>query len=335
MRRLLVVSACAPAAWGCVASPSLRGPMPVRNQHPAQLTVLHLPTAATGVLPAGRTALRADAAYSSLFLSGANDSGQTWYMDGEYLRVGLGTRVGLGANLELGAELPFAHTTGGFLDSFLIAYHDLFGMPDQGRDATPRDQFEIEAGDQGASTWRVDRDDAALLDVPLTLTWRLADANEGLGLALRGGVELPTGNDRRGYGTGAFDYALGAVVEYRALGCGFYGHLQHTWAGTPASARDAGLRFADVSSVGLAAELPLEPWLCALLQVEAETSTLRHFGLPETDRYQVLLWAGLRFDLGAGWDLEVGFGEDLQTQVSPDFTAWLAMVWQPGGGGPP
>ena len=41
-------------------------------------------------------------------------------------------RQGLGDGLEFGFELPFAHTSGGFLDRFLIDYHDALGLPDQG-----------------------------------------------------------------------------------------------------------------------------------------------------------------------------------------------------------
>jgi hypothetical protein len=303
--------------------------MPVRNQHPAQLTVLHLPPAPARALPAGAVALRADTAYTSLFLSGSGSGGRQWSMDGETLRAALGSRLGLGANLEFGVELPVAHTTGGFLDGFVIDYHDALGLPDQNRDAAPRDQFAVEAREDGAVVWNVERDDFELLDIPLALTWRAVDAADGVGVALRAGVELPTGDEDRGYGNGELDVAIGVLLEHHALGCGWYGHLQHTFAGTPARSRAAGFQFADVTSAGLAAELPLDRGVAGLVQVEWETSTLRDLAIPVAERDQLLLWCGLRFDLGSGWDLELGFGEDLQGLASPDFTAWLAMAWQP------
>ncbi len=305
--------------------------MPVRNQHPAQLTVLHLPPASAAVLPAGAAAARLDSAYSSLFLDGVGSGGRSWRMDGEYLRTALAARLGLGADLELGVELPFAHASGGFLDHFFIDFHDTLGFPDQGRKATPVDQFGIEAQRDGTTIWQVERHGLELLDVPLALTWQVSDPGRGLGVALRGGIELPTGNDARGYGNGQPDVGLGILLEHHALGCGWYGHVQHTIAGTPAQARAADFHFADVTSAGLAAEVPLADGATALLQVEWETSTLRELRIPVASRQQLLLWGGLRFDAGGGWDLELGFGEDLLGLVSPDFTAWLSLAWSPGG----
>jgi len=324
----------------CVANPDLQGPMPVRNQHPAQLTVLHLPTTGARSLPSGRVMVRGDAAYSNLFLSGTGPNGATWTMDGEYLRAAAAVRAGLGSGLEFGLEVPFAHTSGGFLDSFVIDFHDTFGLPDQNRQGSPRDAFEIRAQRSGQDVWRVEPAAWTPLDLPLTLAWQIADPADGLGVAIRGGIELPTGDQDRGYGNGEVDFAAGVVLEHHALGAGFYGHAQHTLAGSPraprAVAQPSGasserLEFADVTSAGLAAEVPLGALLTALVQVEWETSTLRRLRIPTTDREQCLLWVGGRFQLDQDTSLEIGFGEDLIGLVSPDFTAWLGMAWVPGG----
>lgn len=316
---------------GCVAQPDLQGPMPVRNQHPAQLTVLHLPPAAAAMLPAGDVQVRLDSAYSSLFLLGS-EGNRSWLMDGEYLRVGTGIRVGLGAGVELATEIPVAHTSGGFLDGFVIDYHDLFGLPDQGRDSYPKDEYRVEAVRGNTTVWEVERDGFELLDVPLYASVALLPTGtERLGVAARGGIELPTGDDERGYGNGEVDASLGIVLDYRLDAMALYGHVQHTFAGTPDRTQRSGLEFADVTSLGGAAELPLASDLHAFLQVEWERSTLRNFGLPVTDRDQLLFWVGCRWQTTAALGVEVGFGEDLQGLASPDFTAWLGMVWNPRG----
>lgn len=327
----IVVALALPA---CVATPDWQGPLPVRNQHPAQLTVMHMPPAATAMLPAGAVQARLDAAYSSLFLSG-QDGNRSWHMDGEYLRAATSLRLGLGGGCELAAEVPIAHTSGGFLDAFLIDYHETFGLPDQGRDTAPKNEFEIAARQSGQTVWSVDADGAELLDVPLYATVQLlAPALDRLGLAVRGGVEFPTGDDERGYGSGEIEPGCGALLEYRTGSVAFYGHAQYTWAGTPAPAQRAGLPFADVVSLGAGAELPLTAELHALVQVEWENSTLRHFGLRTTDRDQILLWVGGRWFPIRQLGFEVGLGEDLQGLASPDFTAWFGMVWNPGAGRP-
>jgi len=317
-------------ATGCVTRPAHDGPMPVRNQHPAQLTVLHLDPAAAHVLANGAVQVRQNLAYTSLWLRGTAP-GRTYEMDGETLRAATGVQVGLGSGLQAGFELPVVHTSGGFLDGFVIDYHQLFGFPDQARDQAARDQFSIAARENGQTVWSVERSDVELMDVPLSLTWQALERTaERPGLALRGGVELPTGDAAAGYGNGGVDASLGLLLEYHTGPVAWYGHAQHTLAATPNQTRRRGRSFADVSSLGLAAELPLADALQVLAQVEWETSTLRELGFPAEARDQLLLWVGGRWWPSDDWAVEIGFGEDLQGLVSPDFTVWLAVVWQPG-----
>lgn len=198
---------------GCVEQPRFRGPLPVRNQHPAQLTVLHLDPAQAEVLPAGEAAMHVGAAYSSYFLGGSGARG-TFSMDGELLRVGPKLRFGLGGGGEVGIEVPFAHAAGGFLDDFVIDYHDWFGFPDQGRDDAPRDAFGVEATARGRRVYHLDAGGIELLDVPLHYTHELLSAGrDRFGLAVRGGVELPTGDQGRGYGNGGVDVAFGLLAD--------------------------------------------------------------------------------------------------------------------------
>ena len=302
----------------------------MRNQHPAQLLVMHLDPAGTDVLPAGETAWRADLAYTSLFLNGSNPQG-SWFMDGELLRAALDARVGLGDGLQLGLQLPFAHTSGGFLDDFIIDYHDAFGFPDQNRSTSPKDEFLVRANRSGTTVWSAEQSGAELLDVPVHLTWQVRPAADGqLGLALRGGFEIPTGDQDAGYGNGQVDFAVGGVAEYRRGGIGYTLQASHTFAGTPRQSRDLGFSFEDVTSIGVGVELPLSRDLHAIVQAEWETSTLRELGPRVASRQQALLWVGGRWRPTPQWAVEVGFGEDLIGLVSPDFTAWLSFRWTPG-----
>lgn len=324
-QRLLLLLVLAPWLGGCVAEPTMRGPLPVRNNHPAQLTVQHLPLHPVETPPAGDLRLRWQASYSSLFLSGAAN-GNTFAMDGEYLRTSLACRLGLGADTEFGLELPFAHTSGGFLDSFLIDYHDALGLPNQDRHAVPKNNFRVAASQGGTTVWSLDDEGFALLDVPLYVSHTLWRPEDGLGVAVRAGIELPTGDDRRGFGSGEPDYALGVLLQRRWLGCEFYAQLQHTFAGTPRQSRDAGFAFADVTALALAAELPLTADLAAFVALEYETSTLRELDLRTVGRNQFLLWFGGRWLAAPHCAVEAALGEDLQGYVSPDFTAWLGVA---------
>lgn len=319
---------------GCVARPNLGGPLPVRNNHPAQLTVMHLDPADASVLSKAQTAWRTDLSYTSLFLFGDDAQRSSWVMDGELLRVALDAKVGLGNGLQLGVQLAAAHTSGGFLDNFVVDYHDAFGLPDQDRSATVNDRYRIEASQGGLPVWSVERSSAEWLDLPIHLTWQLREPGENrFGVAVRGGIELPLGDQNDGYGNGQVDASIGALLDYRSRGIGWSGHLQHTFAGTPDQARRRGFHFEDVTSLGLGVELPLSESLHALVQVELETSTLRRLGPNVASREQLLLWVGSRYQATPEWSMEMGLGEDLRGLASPDFTVWFGVTWKPGVGG--
>lgn len=315
-----------PLLGACSASPRFDGPLAARNQHPAQLTVGRLRPRTAEVPPSGGVRLDWRNAYSSLFLFGTGN-GDSFEMDGEYLRTSVSARVGLSSGVDLEAELPFAHASGGFLDDFVVDWHSFWDFPDQGRDGATRGGFRVEAQDAGRTVYGLEPHGFHLLDVPLVVSWSVVPIGpeRPYGLLVRGGVELPTGDDRRGYGSGEPDWMVGAVGELRTGPVAWNAHVEHTWAGTPGPARDAGFEFSDVLSLGAGGELALDDHWTALAQVEMDRSTLRQLDLRRASDDQWLLWTGLRARLADGFRMEVGIGEDLSQHIAPDFTAWLAF----------
>lgn len=323
------------ALASCQSGPAPgRGPLPVRNQHPAQLTVLHLNPSSAAVLGRGDTSVRATSAYTSLWLGGSNGL-STFSMDGELWRNSLQVATGLGGGLEVGLELPVLHTTGGFLDDFLIDYHDFFGFPDQGRSNAPENRFRVFGEQNGNVVYELREQSLLWCDVPITATWcvlppgRSAGGSGLPGLALRGGIELPTGDEEAGAGNGEIDWAVGAAASW-PFGFGtVHADVQHTWAGTPDLARSAAFAFGDVAAANLGIEVPVLDDLDVLAQVTFEQSTLRALDLPRASDDQMLLWVGGRLRLQSKWFVEVAFGEDLSEYIAPDFTASLSMAYLP------
>ncbi len=320
----------------CVTPRQFGGPIPFRNQHPAQLSVLRMDPQAARPLPEGDTRLRLDLAYTSVFLEGGDGlaNGDSWFMDGEILRAGLKARHGLGHGFEVFGELAMALTGPGFLDGFIEDWHDFFNLPNQGRDRFPKYRWQVEVQHEGAVAWEMDRTDGALLDLPLGLCWNFLPMTDERPFALtaRAATELPTGNQDRGFGSGGFDWSLGLVGEYRYQGLSFTAHAQHTFAHTPDPAERAGLDFRDVTSAGVAVETALADHTFLLAQVLLDTATLRQLDFDRAHDPQWTLWFGLRHHLGERFRVEVGFGEDLSANGPPDFTAWLAFAFDLGGG---
>jgi len=325
----VLLAALAAIPLGCVGPQHSYGPLPVRNQHPAQLTVMHLDPVPAQPLRAGAVAGRASFAYTSLFLAGSGH-GNSITMDGEVLRSSLQARVGLGNGFEFGAELPVLYASGGFLDSFLIDYHGIFGFPDQDRDIAPKNQFNVHADFQGTRVYELD-DGPMLGDLPLSLTCGIIAPRLGSpGVALRLGAELPTGDADAGAGNGKTDFATGLCASWLFSFATLHAAVQYTFTGTPEHARQAGFEFRDVASANAAIEWPLLDDLAGLVQVEWETSTLRQLDFARAADDQVLLWLGGRLRVDRDLFVELSLGEDLAPEVSPDFTAWLAIAWLPG-----
>ncbi len=329
------VLGCGLAACASVP-PSIHGPIPVRNQHPAQLTVLHLDPVAATALPQGLVAARVSTAYTSMFLGGSTAT-SAFAMDGEIMRTSLGLRTGIGSGLEIGFEAPLLHTTSGFMDSFLIGYHDLFGFPDQGRSEVENNRFQVFAEQDGHRVYELREASLEFGDVPISGTCtlipvrRTANGWGDPGLAARFGVELPTGDEDAGFGNGQVDYALGLCATWPLPIGALHAEAQRTFAGSPRLARNAGYSFADVTAGSLTLELQPLRGLGLLAQCSWETAALADLELDRANRDAMLLWLGSRLRLEGDLFLEVGFGEDLSKNIAPDFTAWLSMAWLPGG----
>lgn len=326
-RTVLVLAIAALAA--CAPLPRGLGPLPARNQHPVQLTVLHLDPVPAATHPAGEASVRLDTAYTSLWLSG-NGNGNRFAMDGEMLRAALDLRVGLGAGLELEMGLPVGYASGGSLDGFVTGWHDFWGLPDQGRDTYPEDAFAVRAQRGAATAYDLEANELHAMDLPIGLRQEIL-AEGPAHIAVRAAIELPTGDDDAGFGNGEVDVALGAVADLRWEDFGVFAHAHHTFAGTPGRAKAAGLAYRDVTALGLGVDYRLFAGFTLHLQAQWETSTLRGLGFDRTADPHLLLWSGGRFALGPRTFLELGIGEDLMPYISPDFSVWAAVGTTFGG----
>ncbi len=330
MRTSLLAALAAGCVFtGCVALPSGLGPLPTRNQHPVQLTVLHLDPVPARTHPAGEVTVRLDGAYSSLWLAGSGIGGR-FSMDGENLRAALDARVGLGAGLELEVEIPVGYASGGSLDGFVTGWHDFWGLPDQGRSAFPRDAFAVSASRGNTSVYELEPDELQVMDLPLALRQEVLRSGPGT-IALRAGIELPTGDDDAGFGNGEVDVALGAIADLRWDDFGVFVHAHHTFAGTPSRANAAAVDYRDVTALGAGVDYRLFAGLTLHLQAQWESSALRELGFDRIADPHLLLWSGLRAGLGPETWLELAIGEDLLPYISPDFSLWLAVGTRFGG----
>jgi uncharacterized protein DUF3187 len=293
-------------------------PLAARNQHPLSLLFLDLPVAGATTVPPGGVEAALNATYTSISQSrfGTHDEA---VFDGEFARATAGVRVGVCDGFELSVEIPVVYASGGFLDHFINEYHHVLGLPQTVPEGVPNDFFDVHAARDGHRYFEVEPHDVALGDATLAGKLRvMSEADAPLTLALRAGVEPPTGSQSRGFGSDTWDTAVG-VVGQRSFG-------------DLTAFLDVDVSFPDVFdqydgpspktflSVSPALRLEVASWLGLIAEIDWNSNVIPDADIPELNRNQLQLDAGAEFRVSERTSLDVGFAEDLAKKTSPDVT---------------
>ncbi|NOX75928.1 MAG: DUF3187 family protein, partial [Gammaproteobacteria bacterium] len=136
------------AAAGAVISPAAPGdtgtpitPFFTTNQSPV-IQVHALPALDNArLLAAGQTRYRLVNSLASNYTRRQRGN-ETVFFDGETLRSTFIYSRGIGGDVEWQLHIPYVDNSGGSLDSFIVDWHNTFGLPQGGRNETPNTQFE-------------------------------------------------------------------------------------------------------------------------------------------------------------------------------------------------
>ncbi|MDT8440035.1 MAG: DUF3187 family protein [Desulfuromonadales bacterium] len=299
-------------------------PFAVRNLAPAAL-VHGLATAEPARLnrPGQTTALVDLAIISNASLS-ARD-GEALRFDGESYVTVLGLRRGIGERLQIGIDLPWVRHSSGFLDSFIDSWHDLFGLPDGDRNRLPKDQLVYGYAGGGKDDFLLDNGDGGFGDLRLHLAWQ-THASEQLAASLYGSLKAPTGDADDLTGSGAWDISLALSVQRDfALargGAAVWGGIGATWLGDGDLLARQAEDWAVNGWLG-AGWSPLER-LALKLQIDSH-SALYDSKLRELGDAALMLTVGGSLALTDATTLDIGVGEDLQVNASPDVVMQLTL----------
>ena len=154
----------------------------------------------------------------------------------------------------------------------------------------------------------------------------LGDSSESpLQVALRGGIELPTGDEDDGYGNGGVDFTVGYLATWEGERWHAFSWGSRSWIDDADRAREAGLSYPAVNRFGGGLELALWGGLSAIAQIDWEQSVLRRLDDSHADSDQVLVWFGGRHRFTERFDVEFGLAEDLKSKASADVTLHVSF----------
>ena len=190
---------------------------PLRNQNPF-LQIFGLPPFQSAfVASAGTTSYDLSLDVANHADAGENTLEQ-FVSDGETYFLTLSLRRGISKRLELGIDLPVVVHREGFLDPAIERWHDTFGLSNTKRRG-PGNQLEFAYTGPGTASYRLSSPSSGIGDIQLTaaVPLRRTTASDGLSVAVRSGIKLPTGSADELHGSGAADFSLGIYASGRRL----------------------------------------------------------------------------------------------------------------------
>lgn len=251
-------------------------------------------------------------------------------LDGETYRLAFAASYGIAPRWEVGIEIPYISQDGGFLDSFIVDWHNTFALPQGGRDDAPKGRLLYHYRKDGVQKLLADRSGSGIGDISLTSGVSLYDTS-GTGthdrVSLKGAVKLPTGDSSYLRGSGGTDAMLqlcGSMISDSEWGSlGVYGSIGGLVMSKGDVLRDQHNPFAGVGTFGLG--WGPASWISFKVQLNGTTPLYRDSSLDELSKSPLLLILGGALRFPGEYLLDIGVAEDVAVAAAPDVSFHLGL----------
>jgi len=242
--------------------------------------------------------------------------------DGETTRVMLSLKTGLSHGVEVEFQLPYISHDGGFLDSFIIDWHNFFGFPQNGRDQVPNNQLQYYYEKNGVAELDFQDPASGIGDAQLIFAFKVNQnwLPKQNNLAFKTAIKLPTGDSTKLTGSGAY-----------AASAWFAGDMRNKWFSKE------GLTYLNLGAMwlpegeiltdqqrfwvwfgGIGTGAQVSERIVLQLQLDTHSSFYHSSNLVEIDSYALQLTIGGNVKFSNNWNLDIGVVEDLIVHASPD-----------------
>lgn len=281
------------------------------------------------IAPSGKLLVSLVQDIASIFTYNSNNREQI-ALDGESYRWTVAARYGFGDKFEAGIEIPYILYGGGFLDSFIIDWHNAFSLPQVGRDISPKDRLGFVYVKDGVQKLRMRHAGSGVGDITLTGGMQLYDAaskESHDSLALRAALKLPSGDSSYLHGSGGTDFVLqfcgstNSQTEWGTLGA--YGSVGALAMSKGNVLSDQHNQFAGIGTVGLG--WGPASWISFKVQLNVNTPLYRASSLDELAKSSLMLISGGAIKLPGDYLLDIGVAEDVAVATAPDVSFHLGL----------
>ncbi|GAB4302886.1 MAG: DUF3187 family protein [Desulfuromonadia bacterium] len=288
-------------------------PFPTVMQGALQLPFGLPPPDGGRILPPGvtRAGISTDIASTYLF----HDTPREFLLlDGESRMVTLRLRRGTAWG-EMGVDIPWIGVGGGSFDSFIIGWHDFFGLPQGGRDAAPRNRFRYIYLKNGSKQVYLTEPSSGIGDIRLTAGYRLR-GDENSPLSLRGVISLPTGDPDRLRGSGTPSLSLALAGEEGEGALGIWGVVGGSISGSGEILPGMGEQVVGFARLGCG--WSPRPPLTFKLELLGTTPLYRGSTMTAISGYPLILVMGGSISLSESTVIDIGVTEDINLESGPD-----------------
>lgn len=289
---------------------SFDGPLQVKNQYPIFLHV-NQPYLEKASM---ENSLSFSLSHSSTYTV-QNSSNWIINLDMEITELNFRYKRIIGDFIEFGLDVPVLGFSDGFMDGFLVSYHDTFGFSGYKRNNRPSNEFLYEVRRKGNLVIE-GKSGIGLGDIRLTVKQPLI-LTDSFNLSVKGDLELPTGRAKRGYGNGNFDTGVSVLLD-KSLSDSVmtYWNFGAVFPGDVKGYETVNLK--NFIHGGAALEWTLEKSFSLLAQIQGQSPIYPETDLLAVDRTAYLLTIGGRINAENG-GFELSLAEDINAAGAPDF----------------
>ena len=324
----LSASCVSPKPLSAAGAERVRGPIPTRIMQPAGLIFPANRPRRAALLEEGEARATAEIFYASIFERVVRPFDAAAF-DGEIARGSLTLQYAPADGLEVVLEPTVQFASSGFLDSFVDGFHSITGFAGGGRDEFQRDRYSMYLQRDGEVAWELAEDEVRFGDLPITVVSRIREEDrDGPAVAARFTVELPTGDEERGTGSGGIDAAAGVILERSVGRFTFFGGLDGVHVDQPESFQRAGIDVRSLFSVSGGGEYRWSDRLSLLAQAVLQMPLTRSLPFEEIDREILDLGFGFAYELSSASTLTFSFHEDAVAASGPDLTVYTGITWR-------
>lgn len=257
----------------------------------------------------------------------ADTPNESIVIDGETYLADVTLRYGYSQSVEFLLAIPLIYHSSGFLDQVIKSWHDLWGMSNDRRDVFPNNQLQYQYTKDGNTLVDINTGTGGLGDTIVGVKYNNKNwSSSSTSIAYRLDLKLPTGDSDKLTGSDTTDIAISVLAANRSL---LRKHNTILYGGAGLVALGKGDILPEIQNDYLGsgyfgASWSVTPQVALIAQLNYQTayyeSDLKQLG---ANSFQLYL-NGTYSDRN-NMVYELGFGENLATDTTPDFLLYFSV----------